>query len=120
MVFKHVRREEANAPEGGETPTRAVALGYDAEKDEAPRVLASGQGLVAERILAVAKEHGILIREDPVLTAALATVDLDTTIPPELYAVVAEVLAYVYRVKERKLHPNRPANPPAPPPPRLT
>lgn len=102
MLVKHVRPDKS---EDGEKRPRAVALGYDVEKDEAPRVLASGAGHMAEQIIAVAKEHGILIREDPVLVAALSTIDLDTTIPPELYAVVAEVLAYVYRVKERKLHP---------------
>ena len=111
MVYKRLRRDDPSQPQGESRP-RAVALGYDAEKDDAPRVLASGEGLVAERILAIAKEHGIYIREDPMLAAALATVDLDTTIPPELYAVVAEVLAYVYRVKERKLHPTPPPVPP--------
>jgi len=115
MLYKRLRRDDPTSPEG-QARQRAVALGYDAEKDEAPRVLASGQGVMAERILTVAKEHGILIREDPVLAAALSTVDLDTTIPPELYAVVAEVLAYVYRVKERKLHPNGPPVPPQAPP----
>jgi flagellar biosynthesis protein len=117
MFSKRVRREDPNQP----GRPQAVALGYDPEKDDAPRVLASGVGGVAERIVALAKENGILIREDPMLTAALATVDLDTTIPPELYAVVAEVLVYVYRVKERKLHPNGPPAPgPVPPPPHLT
>ncbi len=80
---------------------RAVALGYDAEHDPAPRVLATGQGEIAERIITLARENNIPIREDPVLAAALATVDLGTLIPPELYSVVAEVLAYVYRVKGR-------------------
>lgn len=80
---------------------RAVALGYDAESDDAPRVLASGEGLIAEKIIALAKEHGVHLREDPALVAALATVDVDATIPPELYAVVAEVLAYVYRIKRK-------------------
>lgn len=80
---------------------RAVALGYDAKNDPAPRVLATGQGAVAEKIIALARENNIPIREDPVLAAALATVDLGTLIPPELYSVVAEVLAYVYRVKRR-------------------
>ncbi len=102
-----VKRVRPDTSEDGKKRPRAVALGYDAETDEAPRVLASGEGPVAERIIAIAKENGIFLREDPVLVAALATIDLDTTIPPELYAVVAEVLAYVYRVKERKLHPMR-------------
>ena len=113
MIHKRLRRDDETA-ENGEKLPRAVALGYDAGKDEAPRVLAAGEGRVAERIMAIAQEHGILIREDPVLAAALSTIDLDTTIPPELYTVVAEVLAYVYRVKERKLHPNQVANAPRP------
>ena len=81
--------------------TRAVALGYDAGRDEAPRLLASGEGLIADKIIALARDNGIPIREDPALAAALATVDLGAAIPPELYAVVAEVLAYVYRVSGR-------------------
>jgi flagellar biosynthesis protein len=64
-------------------------------------VLATGQGRLAEQIIATARANGIPIRDDPVLAAALATLELDTVIPPELYAVVAEVLAYVYRVKGR-------------------
>lgn len=80
---------------------QAVALGYNPEKDIAPRVLATGQGLIAEHIIAIARENGIVVREDPVLAAALANVEIDTVIPPELYALVAEVLAYVYRVQGR-------------------
>lgn len=87
------------------TSPRAVALGYDASRDAAPRVVATGQGHIAEQIVAAAKTHGVPIREDPVLVAALATVDLDATIPPELYAVVAEVLAFVYRIKQRQTKP---------------
>ena len=80
---------------------QAVALGYNPDHDDAPRVLASGQGRIAEQILAAARENNIPIREDPVLAAALATIELDAVIPPEVYAVVAEVLAYVYRVQKR-------------------
>jgi flagellar biosynthesis protein len=81
---------------------RAVALAYDPKKDGAPRVLASGRGLVAERILEIARENKLPIRDDPILAEALAQVDLNQLIPPELYAVVAEVFAYVYRVKKKK------------------
>jgi flagellar biosynthesis protein len=77
---------------------RAIALSYDPERDNAPRVLATGEGLVAEKILDLARASGVPIRHDPDLAAALATVDLGAVIPPELYAVVAEVLAFVYRV----------------------
>jgi flagellar biosynthesis protein len=82
----------------GETPLRAAALRYDPEKDGAPRVIASGQRKVAEQILSEARKHNIPVHEDPALAAALATVNLGAEIPPELYLVVAEVLAYVYRV----------------------
>lgn len=83
-------------------PRQAIALGYDQASDDAPRVVASGQGPVADRILAAARDHGVPIKEDPVLAAALATLDLESSIPPELYAVVAEVLIYVWRVRERR------------------
>ncbi len=83
----------------------AVAIGYDADKDAAPRVLASGQGAVAEKIIELARQNGILIKEDPLLVSALAALEVDTLIPPELYSVIAEVLAYVYRVRERQFNP---------------
>ena len=85
-------------PENGETPLRAAALQYDPDQGGAPRVVASGQRKIAEQILAEARKHNIPIHEDPALTAALASVNLGDEIPPELYLVVAEVLAYVYRV----------------------
>ncbi len=81
---------------------RVVALGYDRSKDEAPKVVATGQGALADKIIQLARENGVPIKEDPVLATALATLDLEQTIPPELYAVVAEVLIYVWRVRERK------------------
>jgi flagellar biosynthesis protein len=82
-------------------PRRAAALGYDSETDAAPRLLAKGAGEVADRIIALAKEHGIPIREDRDLVAVLARLDLDQEIPPELYKAVAELLAFVYRVNSR-------------------
>ncbi len=82
---------------------RATALGYDPDLDEAPRVLASGQGKVAEQIIALAQSKGIPIREDPLLASALAEVDINEVIPPELYTVVAEILAYIYRIQNRRI-----------------
>ncbi|HOZ45065.1 MAG TPA: EscU/YscU/HrcU family type III secretion system export apparatus switch protein [Candidatus Hydrogenedentes bacterium] len=81
--------------------SRAIALRYDAESDAAPRVVAKGAGLLAEQIIAIAREHGIHVHEDPDLVAVLAKLDLDTYIPEELYRAVAEVLAFVYRVNHR-------------------
>lgn len=82
-------------------PLMATALQYDPEKDSAPRVIASGQRKIAEQILAEARKHNIPIHEDPALTAALASINLGQEIPPELYSVVAEVIAYIYRVTNK-------------------
>jgi flagellar biosynthesis protein len=75
----------------------AVALRYRREDDVAPRVTAAGSGPVAERILELARQEGIPLRQDPQLVAALAALDLGAMIPPELYDVIAEVLAWAYR-----------------------
>ena len=82
-------------------PLTATALQYDPETDHAPRVVAGGQRKIAEQILAEAHKHNIPIHEDPALTAALAGINLGQEIPPELYGVVAEVLAYIYRVTNK-------------------
>lgn len=80
---------------------RAVALGYDAERDAAPRVTATGSGHVAERILEAARANGVPVREDPDLAGALAQLDLMQSVPPELYAVIAEVFAWAYKANTR-------------------
>lgn len=79
-------------------PPRAVALRYDraSAHEQAPRVVARGQGLVAESILELARAHGVPVREDPDLVALLATCDVGAEIPTELYTAVAEVLAWLY------------------------
>ncbi|PKO00774.1 MAG: hypothetical protein CVU42_02795 [Chloroflexi bacterium HGW-Chloroflexi-4] len=87
--------------DSNEENQKAVALGYDPIKDEAPRILASGKNKIAEQIILVAKQNGIPIRDDPVLTAALMEIDINQTIPPELYRVVAEVLSYIYRIQNK-------------------
>ena len=84
-----------------ENPLSATALQYDPEQDGAPKVIASGQRKIAEQILAEARKHNIPIHENPDLTAALASVNLGAEIPVELYAVVAEVLAYIHRVTNK-------------------
>ena len=80
---------------------RAVALRYDAEEAAAPRVLAQGAGLVADRIIELAERSGVPIREDRDLVAILAAVDLGEEIPPETYQAVAEILAFLYRMNAR-------------------
>lgn len=77
---------------------KAVALSYDEGVDEAPRVVATGSGRVAERIVETAREAGIAIQQNPELVSALAALDLGEQIPAELYPVVAEVLVWVRRL----------------------
>jgi flagellar biosynthesis protein len=81
---------------------RASALKY--EGTGAPKVVASGSGLIAERILAAAREAGIAIREDAALAEALSKLDLGREIPEDLYVAVAEALAWAYALdaKARK------------------
>lgn len=76
----------------------AVALAYR-EADAAPRVVAKGHGLVAEEIIARAREHGIYVHESPELVSLLSQIDLDQHIPPQLYIAVAELLAWLYRIE---------------------
>jgi flagellar biosynthetic protein FlhB len=82
-------------------PTRlAIALQYDAKKMTAPRVIAKGSGFVAERIREIAMERSIpIVEEKPLAQALYKTVEIDDFIPASLYQAVAEVLAYVYRLK---------------------
>jgi len=80
---------------------KAAALAYDQARDEAPRVVAKGAGSLAEKIIEVARQHNIPIREDPDLIEVLMRVDIQQEIPPELYRVVAEILAFLYRLNNR-------------------
>ena len=75
----------------------AVALEYEVGTREAPRVAAKGYGAIAEQIIAVAEEHGIVIESNAHLAEALSGVELDESIPLELYEAVAEVIAFVLR-----------------------
>jgi flagellar biosynthesis protein len=79
-----------------EPPRRATALRYDKDKAGAPQVVASGAGLIAERIVAIAREQGVPVREAPALAEALARLELEQEIPPDLFAAVAEVLVWAY------------------------
>jgi flagellar biosynthesis protein len=80
---------------------KAVAIIYDAEKSSAPRVVASGKGEIARKIIETAREAGVYIQEDPDLVELLAKIPLGQEIPTELYRTVAEVLAFVYKVNEQ-------------------
>ncbi len=84
------------------TRPAAAALQYDPLKPAPPVVLASGKGRVAEEIVRIARERGIPLFEDAALADALSRLELNESIPPELYAVVAEVLVFVYRLDARR------------------
>lgn len=77
---------------------RAVALAYR-EGSAAPRVVAKGQGLLAERIIEKAKAAGVFVHDSPEMVALLMQVDLDSHIPPQLYRAVAELLAFIYMLE---------------------
>lgn len=80
-----------------ERPRKAAALRYQ-DGDAAPRVVASGRGEVARRIVEIAEEAGVPVRRDPALAEALARLELDAEIPEALYAAVAEALVWAYRL----------------------
>ena len=81
---------------------KATALKYNSQTDSAPVVKAKGMGIIADRIIEIAKENNIPIKEDPDLVEILMQIDVDKEIPPELYKVVAEILAFVYRLNNLK------------------
>lgn len=76
-------------------PPLAVALSYD--KGQAPKVVAVGRGWLGQKIIDVAKDHGVPLRQDPALAEALSTIELEREIPVELYRAVAEVIGFVLR-----------------------
>ncbi|MFN4210425.1 MAG: EscU/YscU/HrcU family type III secretion system export apparatus switch protein [Devosia sp.] len=80
----------------------AVALQYEKGTREAPRVVAKGRGLLADRIVELAQENGVIVEANPVLAEALSGVEIDETIPIELYEAVAIVIGYVLRASAQK------------------
>jgi flagellar biosynthesis protein len=85
-----------------EKSKKAVALKYKSGEDDAPRVTAKGTGKVAEKIIQMAREHGIPVKDDPDLVEVLSRLDVNAEIPPKLYVVVAELLAFVYSLNRKK------------------
>jgi flagellar biosynthesis protein len=83
-------------------PRRAAALRYDKDSNGAPQVVAAGAGLIADRIVEIAREQGLPVREDPALAEALARLELEQEIPADLFAAVAEVLVWAYRLEKKR------------------
>jgi len=78
----------------------AVALGYDPQRDNAPKVLASGKGWIAEQTIQIARQYLIPIRKDKVDIKLLSQVEVGAEVPPELYQIVAEIYAFIYSLDE--------------------
>ena len=76
---------------------KAAALSDESQKGKFPRVVASGSGTIAEQILEIAWSNNIKVREDADLAEVLTAIDVDSEIPIEAFAAVAEILSYVYR-----------------------
>jgi len=79
----------------------AASIRYDNKKDEAPRLTAKGRGILADKIIELARKHDVPIKEDPALVSILCRLDIDEEIPSELYRAIAEILAFVYSANER-------------------
>lgn len=84
------------------SPTKAATLKYDRESSAAPRLTAKGHGLVAQKIIAIAEEHNIPIHQDADLIEILEKTEIDTEIPLEVYALVAEIFAFIYKLNQQK------------------
>jgi len=80
---------------------KAVAIRYQPSRDRAPKITAKGSGLVAQKMIELGRQYGIPLQEDPALIQVLAQLDFYQEIPPKIYVVVAEILAFVYRLNQR-------------------
>lgn len=80
----------------------AVALQYERGVDAAPKLAAKGKGFVAQRIIDLAREHNIEIRQDEDLATLLSKLDIDMPIPVEAYVAVAEILSYIYKANAQQ------------------
>jgi flagellar biosynthesis protein len=79
-----------------------VALRYQPAKDQAPKLVAKGRGYLADKILELARQHDIPVRQDRNLLQILSRLDLNEEIPPEVYKAVAEILAFIYRLSNKR------------------
>ncbi|MDA8387191.1 MAG: EscU/YscU/HrcU family type III secretion system export apparatus switch protein [Nitrospiraceae bacterium] len=95
---------------------KAAALRYKKGEDHAPVLVAKGKGPVAEKIIQLAREMNIPLKEDPKVVELLSALELNREIPPELYKAVAEILAFIYRMSNKAAAPPPPI-PPSPPTP---
>jgi len=83
---------------------KAVALRYDKDKENAPRVVAKGQGNTAENIIKIAELHNLPIKKDEDLIELLSKVELDKEVPQALYRAVAEVFSFIYKITKKEMN----------------
>ncbi len=84
---------------------KAVALGYDIDKDNAPKVIAKGKGELAQNIIKIAQNNEIPIKKDEDLVELLSAIDIDKEIPDSMYKAVSEIFAFIYdltRIERKK------------------
>ncbi|KYD23445.1 EscU/YscU/HrcU family type III secretion system export apparatus switch protein [Parageobacillus toebii] len=96
MIQKYFNQKKRNQING---PTAAV-IRYDEETGKSPTVVAQGTGYVAQKIIELAKQHNVHIQEDPLLVQNLLNLDLGDSIPPQLYAVIAEILILIEEIEK--------------------
>jgi flagellar biosynthesis protein len=91
----------------------AAALRYDPQHHSAPTVVAKGENVLAEEIIALAREHGVLIHEDPHLAEVLNSLEIGQSVPQEIFIVVAELIAFSYVLQgkfPKNWHDHQPIN----------
>ncbi|MBL8697290.1 MAG: EscU/YscU/HrcU family type III secretion system export apparatus switch protein [Alphaproteobacteria bacterium] len=96
MTDRPAPPDPSRAPQAPKTDV-AIALAYARDHDEAPRVVAKGQGELAQTIERLAEAHGVPVRRDASLASLLAAVEVDSFIPVEAYVAVAQILSYIYQ-----------------------
>jgi len=85
----------------------AVALGYNAENDNAPKLLAKGKGDIAEEILEIAMKNQIIVRKDEILFRSLYELEVGSEIPIKFYNIIAELIAFVYKINDKMIKKER-------------
>lgn len=95
MIYKNINQSQRRKNSG----MMAAAIHYDGSDDGAPKVTASGKGLIAAKIIEMAKAKSIPIEEDTSLVSELIDMDLGDNVPPQLYSVIAEILLLIERME---------------------
>ncbi|GBR75736.1 putative flagellar biosynthesis protein [Candidatus Termititenax persephonae] len=97
---RKIKRSTLELDSQDKSTRSAIAIRYDAEQDAAPVILAAGRGDFAEDILKIAEDHKIPFYEDKGLADLLLKLEVSTEVPQEMYALIAEVLAFIFRLDQ--------------------